>query len=374
MNSAQQTSFEPNAVPHPGETVLEYLDFHGWSQRDLARRTGLSPKTISEICNGKAPITPPTALVFEKAFQRPAHLWLNLQRHFDEAGARRHEFAKSLQWGEWVGHFPLKEMRRLNFSLPQGRSDTDTLLNFFGVSSPESWDSVWKASAVAYRQTRAFKTREESIAAWVRETELVARGLEVADFDEQRLLSSLQDLRQLTTTRADEIMDPIQKICADAGVAVVLVPALRNTGISGCARWLTEKRALVGLTLRYKTDDQLWFTLFHELGHILLHRNKRSFVVDNAAEDLSDHIVDPEMQRYEAEASRFSADTLIPPRTLADFIRKGVFTNDSIHDFSEMIRVGPGIVVGRLQHEGVLERHQGNALKQKLNWRLADER
>ena len=75
MNSAQQTRFEPNAVPHPGETVLEYLDFFGWSQRDLARRTGLAPKTISEICSGKAPITPQTALVFEKAFQRPAHLF-----------------------------------------------------------------------------------------------------------------------------------------------------------------------------------------------------------------------------------------------------------------------------------------------------------
>jgi HTH-type transcriptional regulator/antitoxin HigA len=374
MNSAHQTSFEPNAVPHPGETVLEYLDFHGWSQRDLARRTGLTPKTISEICNGKAPITPPTALAFEKAFQRPAHLWLNLQRHFDETGARSREFARSLEWGAWVQNFPLKEMKRLNFSLPPGRSDTDTLLNFFGVSSPDSWDSVWKASAVAYRQTRAFKTREESIAAWVRETEIVARGLEVAEFDERRLLSSLEELRHLTRTRAEEILDPVQRICADAGVAVVLVPELRNTGISGCARWLTEKRPLVGLTLRYKTDDQLWFTFFHELGHILLHRNKRSFVVDNAAEDLSDRIVDPEMQQYEAEASRFSSDTLIPPRALADFMRNRIFTNESIHDFADVIGVGPGIVVGRLQHEGVLERHQGNALKQKLNWKFVDGR
>ena len=76
------TSFEPTTVPHPGETVQEYLDFYGWSQRDLARRTALTPKTISEICNGKGPITPTTALAFEKAFQRPAHLWLNLQRQY----------------------------------------------------------------------------------------------------------------------------------------------------------------------------------------------------------------------------------------------------------------------------------------------------
>jgi len=374
MDSSNQTLFEPNTVSHPGETVLEYLDFFGWSQSDLARRAGLTPKTISEICNGKAPITPPTALAFERVFQRPAHLWLNLQRHFDEAEARRRELVKSPQWSEWVRNFPLKEMRRLRFSLPAGRSDADALLKFFGVSSPESWSSVWKASAVAYRQTRTLKTREESVAAWLRETEIVARGLDVAEFDEERLLASLAKLRRLTRTRADEIMDPIQRICAAAGVAVVLVPALPSTGISGCARWLTEKRALVGLTLRYKTDDQFWFTLFHEIGHILLHRGKRPFVVDNAAEDLSDRVVDPEMQQCEAEASRFSADTLIPPGALGDFMRKGIFTNESIHDFAAVTGVGPGIVVGRLQFEGVLSRHQGNTLKQKLHGDFRDER
>jgi HTH-type transcriptional regulator / antitoxin HigA len=374
MNSAHLNNFEPNAVPHPGETVVEYLDFLGWSQRDLARRTGLTPKTISEICNGKAPITPPTALVFEKAFQRPAHLWLNLQRNFDEAEARRNETVKSLHWVDWVRKFPLSEMKRLKFTLVEGPSDADILLNFFGVASPDSWNSVWKASAVAYRQTRTFKAREETIAAWVREAELVARAMDVVDFDEQRLLSSLDELRHLTRKRADEIMDPIQKICANAGVAVVLVPELRNTGISGCARWLTDKKALVGLTLRYKYDDQLWFTLFHELGHIILHRNKRSFVVDNAAEDLSDRVVDPEMQQYESEANQFAGDTLIPPRALSDFIRKEAFTNESIHEFAEVVDIGPGIVVGRLQHEGLLARHQGNSLKQKLNWGFVDER
>jgi hypothetical protein len=301
-------------------------------------------------------------------------LWLNLQRHFDEAEARRRELANSLQWSEWARNFPLKEMKRLKFSLVEGPSDAEILLNFFGVSSPASWDAVWKACQVAYRQTRKFETKEESIAAWVREAELVARGLNVEEFNERQLRSSLDELRHLTRRRADEIMDPVQKICASAGVAVVLVPELRNTGISGCARWLSDRTALIGLTLRYKTDDQLWFTLFHEIGHILLHRNKRSFVIDNAAEDLSDRIIDPEMQQYETEASRFSADTLISPHALSDFIRKEPFTNDSIHDFAEIVGVGPGIVVARLQHEGLLARHQGNALKQKLRLSFTDER
>jgi addiction module HigA family antidote len=374
MDSAQKAGFIPNAVPHPGEMVLEYLEFYGWSQRDLSRRTGLAPKTISEICNGKAPVTPTTALAFEKAFGRPAHLWLNLQRHFDEAEARGQESARYFQWTDWAQRFPLHEMEKLRFSLPKGRSETETLLNFFGVASPESWNAVWKASAVAYRQTQAFNTRDEAVAAWVREAEIVARELELADFSEQRFRGSLEVLRKLTRTRAEEILDPIQQICAASGVALVLVPELKNTGISGCARWLSDKKALIALTLRYKKDDQFWFTVFHEIGHILLHRSKRSFIVDNAKEDLSDRIVDPEMQSYETEANQFARDTLIPSSALGEFIRKKTFTNDAIHDFSEAIGIGPGIVVGRLQHDGILARHQGNALKQTLGWGFVEER
>ncbi|MCI0464528.1 MAG: HigA family addiction module antitoxin [Gemmataceae bacterium] len=373
MNSAKRIPFEPKSVSHPGEMVLDYLEFHGWSQRDLARRAGITPKTISEICNGKAPITPTTALAFENVFGRPAHFWLNLQRCYDEAEARQRQAVKSQAWAEWAKNFPLKEMKTLQFSLPAGTSDVDAVLKFFGVSSPESWQTVWQDSAVAYRQTRVFKTREESIAAWVREAEIVASGLDVAEFDEDRLRSSLEALRRLTREPADTIMDPLQSICASAGVAVVLIPELPRTCISGCARWLSDKRALVGLTLRYKTDDQLWYTFFHEIGHILLHKNKRSFVVDNAADDLGDRVVDPEMEKYEEEANRFAADTLIPPKALGEFLRKKTFTSESIYAFAEQIGIGPGIVVGRLQHDGVLEHHQGNTFKQKLGWELRDE-
>lgn len=368
----EATTLQATAVPHPGDVVVDYLEFHGWAQRDLARRTGLTPKTISEICNGKAPITAPTALVLEKALKRPAHFWLNLQRQFDEAEARQHELAKSVHWLAWARKFPLKDMRKLRF-FGEGRSEVDTLLHFLGVSSPESWDAVWNAADVAYRQTRKFKTSVEAVSAWVRATELMAAEIETAAFNEQLLRSSIEDLRRLTRIRAEEIMDPVQKICAATGVAVVWVPELPHCGISGCARWLSDKKALIALTLRYKTDDQMWFTFFHELGHVLLHRKKRAFVLDNAADDLSDQVVDPEMRQYESEANQFAGDTLIPPAALGEFIRHKIFTNEGIHSFAEEVGVGPGIVVGRLQHEGLLARHQGNALKQTLNWKFAED-
>lgn len=374
MGNEARLAYEPAMVPHPGETVAEYLEFYGWTQRDLARRTDLTPKTISEICGGKAPITPPTALAFEKAFRRPAHFWLNLQRQFDEARARDLAAAKHQEWGHWVRRFPLKEMSSFGWLDENAKSSTDALLSFFGVSSPASWQSVWQACDVAYRQTRRFQTSPEAVSAWIRATELFASQLELEfeDFDEDKFRSSLSTLRYQTKYAADKFVPEVQSICALVGVAVVWVPELPKTGISGCARWLTPTKALIALTLRYKTDDQMWFTFFHEIGHILLHRRQHEVIVDNAAEDLTDQIVDPQMQRKEEEANRFAADTLFPPTALEAFIKRNDLSNEAIIQFAEEQHIGPGLVVGRLQREGILNYHQGNALKRRFNWARAN--
>ena len=89
MDNEERVYIDPAIAPHPGEVVSDYLDFLGWTQRELVRRAGLTPETVSEICNGKAAIKPVAALRLERVLQRPAHLWLNLQRQFDEAAARQ---------------------------------------------------------------------------------------------------------------------------------------------------------------------------------------------------------------------------------------------------------------------------------------------
>lgn len=276
---------------------------------------------------------------------------------------------------EWASSFPIKDMRRLKFSLPIGKSDAEAVLGFFGVDSPQHWRSAWPAASLALRQTQVFDVRSEAIAAWVREAEIVASQIPLAGYDEAKLRSSLGELRPLTRERFDVAMDKAQKICSHAGVALVIVPELPGTRLSGCTRWLSSTHALVGLTTRYRKDDQLWFTFFHEVGHVLLHRERLAFVVDNAAEYIGDDVVDSDMAIYEDEANQFAADTLIPPTALAEFLacHGNTLTNDEIHDFAESIEVGPGIVVGRLQRDGVLQWHQGNALKQTVDWGFPEE-
>jgi addiction module HigA family antidote len=368
------SSFQPVSVAHPGTTVVDYLESYGWSQSDLARRSDLTPKTISEICNGKAPISPTTSLALERVLGRPAHFWLSLQARFDEARARQSEAVRSAGWAQWVREFPLNDMRKQGW-LPSKKSpaaDVTALLGFLGVSSPDSWSAVWGASGVSYRQTRRFATSIHAVSAWVRATELAAESIELSGFYEDRLTEKLSLLRGNTRRPINEAMDRAQALCASFGVAFVIVPAFPQTGISGCARWFGDK-AIIALSLRYRTDDQVWFTFFHELGHVLKHRKRQVFVLDNAHDNLTDGIVDPEMQAVEDEANRFAADTLIPPSSLHAFLSAGVFTSDAIHVFAESINVAPGIVVGRLQKEGLLAAHQGNRLKQRLEINIVRE-
>ena len=369
MIDTDYTVMGPIGILHPGEVVLEYLESNGWNQRDLSRRSGITPKTISEICNGKAPITPSTSLVLEKVFSRPAHFWLNLQRQFDEIAAREEFLEKAQHWIDWSKKFPIQELKSLGL-IPETRGATDNLeaiLSFLGVSSPESWNEVWIASRVSFRQTRKIDISVEYISAWVRATEHFANEFEISEFDTTAVVSSIEKLRGCTTYSVEEGIPLAQSICASIGIAFVLVPGFKNTGISGCARWLSSRKALIALSNRYKTDDRLWFTFFHELAHLLLHRKTHAFVLDNAVDDLSDKIVDPTIQKQEDEANRFAADTLIPPDLFAEFVKFDEYSNQSILKFSEAVGVSPGIVVGRLQHEDFLEPYQGNKLKQIVN-------
>lgn len=83
--------FEPSWSTHPGEHLEEYLEMNGWSQAELSRRAGLTPKLVSEIINKKNPVTPATALKLERALGLKAEIWMRLQSSWDLFQARQHE-------------------------------------------------------------------------------------------------------------------------------------------------------------------------------------------------------------------------------------------------------------------------------------------
>jgi Zn-dependent peptidase ImmA (M78 family) len=120
---------------------------------------------------------------------------------------------------------------------------------------------------------------------------------------------------------------------------------------------LNPNKALIQLSLRYKTNDHLWFTFFHEAGHIVKH-GKRDVFIES----------DQDKGAKESEADLFSADFLIPRNEYNTFVQTGIFGEARIRAFSESIGIAPGIVVGRLQHDQKLPPNALNSLKQRYEW------
>ena len=121
---------------------------------------------------------------------------------------------------------------------------------------------------------------------------------------------------------------------------------------------------MIMLSLRYKTDDHLWFTFFHEAAHILLHGKREVFLED-------DDEVSEDVRAKEEEADRFASDFLIPPETLRRFHPRGAhISHEDIIEFAQQLGIAPGIVVGRLQHEKIVPLQTFNHLKQRYHWIL----
>lgn len=359
MNEMVRTQYAPDVVSPPGETLQEVLEARGMSQAELAERTGRPKKTINEIVKGKAAITPETAIQLERVLGIPAEFWNNRERQYRESLARQEQHEYLARSSGWLDLFPWNAMEKRGWvAAHKGIAErTEQLLAYFAVASPDAWSEVWRSAAPAFKRSQAFQTNFAALAAWLRRGEILASRIEVSPFDSQRLEQLLPRARDLT--RETQFTETLVRNCAACGVVLVFVPELPGTHVWGATRWLSPSRALVQLSLRYKTDDHFWFAFFHECGHVLLHGKRDTFV---ESEEF------PADATKEAEADSFARNALIPEAALKSFLRRRVFTSTAIRQFAFQIGIAPGLVVGRLQHDGLLARTACNELKRPLDW------
>lgn len=355
--------FKPDYAIPPGETLLETLEAIGMTQADLADRTGRPKKTINEIIKGKTAITPETALQLERVLGVPASFWNNLERNYREALAVEEEQLRLQKQVEWLKLFPIKVLQKLGYvKATQDKTQQLTeVLNFFGVSSPGTWEKVWLSPEVAFRKSETFESSPHSIATWLRLGELRAKNIGCSPYDKAKFKQVIQQIRNLTLAPVQVWHEQIVALCAEAGVAVVFIPEIPGTRVSGVTRWLSDKKALIQLSLRHKTDDHLWFTFFHEAAHILLHGKKEVFI-EGLHGDLTEK---------EEEANKFSRDFLIPLNELTNFLRTNrSYSKQAIKLFAIRLGIPAGIVVGRLQHDRIIPMSNCNDLKTryKFEW------
>lgn len=187
------------------------------------------------------------------------------------------------------------------------------LPRFFAVADTEAFTKSYTGwtshTHQSFRLSEKRQSDEYALAAWMREGE---RAVEEFDGSKYRA-STLKDigtrLAQMTHITDEEFESTVERELAAAGVAFAVVPTYPRAAVSGVARFFNHDRPLVLLSDYGKSMDKMWFNLFHELGHVLLHltnakdRKERLFIDVDKPQNTN---------QLEDEANAFARDTLIP--------------------------------------------------------------
>lgn len=357
----EAAGWKPTWAVSPGEILVEALEERGMSQADLGRRMARPTKTISEIATGKAAITPETAIQLERALGISAALWLGLESRYREALARERDLEDLGEHVAWLDLFPIKELvdRKIIDRKAPRPEQAAALLAYFGVSSPVGWERFWGEAAASYRMSQTQSVSPYAVAIWLREAEREVEGIELPPYDPVRLRGLVPQIRSLTTSVVLSMaVEEARDLLASIGVGLLLAKGIRGAPASGAVRWIRSNPWIL-LTLRHRTDDHLWFSLFHEIGHLLESGRRK-----NVVEELRDDGLPP---TDEVAADAFARDALLPDFESSGLVREGRLDQGSIRETAAEYGVAPGIVVGRLERDRNVPPGRFRNLKRKVD-------
>ena len=274
------------AIP-PGELLANHLAGREMSQAECARRCGRSPKLISEIVSGKAPIQPETALQLERVLGLRSNVWLGVESEYRLLLARRAEARQAEAERDWLASFPLGEL--IERGMIEKRNSVagtiDELLGFFGVASTEAWRDWYGSLRIVTRKTPGAESDHAALATWLRLGEIEGDDMLCAEYDGIRFRKALTRIAEAARRPDPRTWRLAKQLCQVAGVALVTVEPLPRAAIAGTARWLTPRKALIQLGGGDRDSNRPWFTFFHEAAHLLLHSKKVVYVDPEGAGD-----------------------------------------------------------------------------------------
>ncbi len=334
----------------PGATIKEQLIDRGLTQKEFSIRMGLSEKHISRLISGDVQLTPDVAHRLEMVLGIPANFWSNLEAIYREKVIKANEENQMDEDIEIAKKMPYKEMAKYSW-IPDRSKNVDKVINlrkYFEVTRL-SYLTNFQLNQIACRRQSQTDKSDYALIAWAQEAKLEAREIETSDIDLKTLSEKLPEIRKMSTKNPKDFCPELRKILADCGIALIFLPHISGSFLSG-ATFYDGNKIVVGLTVRGKDADKFWFSFFHEIGHVLLgHINNKLGLSEDE----------------EKEADQFARDSLIPPEKFNQFIEKRNINKKDIISFAESMGIDCGIVVGRLQIEGVIDFGWFNDLKKQ---------
>ena len=321
---------------HPGYYISEIIENSGLTQEDFARRLGTTPKTISILISGSQNLSLDIAGKLSRMLGTSIEYWLNLQNKYDML---REEFILDSQLQDERRVFSFLDYRyfRDNFGLPAFSRNIPEqircLRELLGIASLTVLED--ECLATSFRKG-AGEQKAQNIAranAIVQLAVNKAVSIECPKFNRKKFEKAANRAAEMTMDRT-QFWEKVEKEFREAGVVLIVLPNLSCSKVNGATKRLNGKIMLM-LTDRGGYEDILWFSLFHEIGHIINGDLGITFGDD-----------------VEEDADCYAQNKLIPPEAYEQFIRLNKYYTDiSIRSFAESIHRDPGIVLGRLLKE-----------------------
>ncbi len=343
MVNKSENSFAPAVAIPPGETIRENMIYLGMNQEELAARLGITTKHLSNILNGLAPITHDTALKLESVVGPSAEFWMELESNY-QLNKIRLDKEDDLDGALSVlKMIPYKEMSQ--FGWVEQTDDklkmVEALKNFFGVGHLKLIQNTYQVSYRKHKQINAIS--DYALLAWLRKVELEGRNIETKKYSKRKLRAAIPSLRSLTLEPSADLYKKMQVLCAECGVAVVLVEYLSKTYVCGANIWRSDK-PVIAVSDRGKRSDIFWFSFFHEIAHLLNTRKKEAHIC---------------FEGQEEEIDRIASSILIPDKYYEKFLTEYNYeSKKDIVDYAGKIGVAPCILIGRLLHDGDIDYKQ----------------
>lgn len=349
-------------IIHPGETIKEILEERQMNQEELAIRTGFSPKHVSEVVNGKKGISPSFAKSLEYVFGIPASFWINLQGIYDKELL---EYKEQVEIDENEVNIikQLKDLIKYAEKLEiikKTKNEISQIIELRNICNVTNLTYINKlcTTAVAFRKSQTIETNLYVLYVWLRICEIIAEKSNVEnEYNEEKLRANIDNIKDCMFLEVNEAMNELTKIFAECGIVFQVVENFTGAPVQGFIK-KSNNRIILSMTIRGAFADIFWFTLFHEIGHLLNGDIGNSNFIDftNAKSNMEDL------------ADEFAREALIAQEDFDNFIIRQNLTEMDVINFAKQQKVQPFIVAGRIQKEKNNFRIFSN-LKVKYKWK-----
>lgn len=347
---------------HPGETIADVLEDRGITQAELALRAGVSPAYVSNVIAGKKGISANFAMGLEYALGVPKSFWLNLQTNYESELLEINE-EQTITEEERSAREDLKDIvkyLRQRGMMPIREKKEDSILSLRKVLQISNIANLKEMIPVgAFRMAANTTVNQNVLGAWIRLCQLARSDKTISTkFDKKHTNGLVNEIKNIMCQKDANIQRDLKNIMERYGIDFSIARNFRGAPVQGYISQKSDGIYQMVLTIRGAFADIFWFSLFHEIGHIVNGDIGKNF---RFLDDGSDY-------DKELAADHFASNVLLSPESYKMFIQRGDFSIEAIDKYAESQNVMPYIVIGRLQKEKYLDYRTYSDYKLRYKW------